>query len=150
MTMTIAVTSMFGSAVEGEAVVLEGGFSPRYHLDREKGVFSVPGHPIDGKKVSGKILVCDFARGGIAAGWALKALKGLDVAPLALVFIRANPVMVQGSIFADITIAEGLTSNDIEILKSSSWIKVDPEARKIVVETINTYKGEEKHANLVD
>jgi len=141
MKVSIPVHSSYGDAVEGEVVVLEGGFSPRYHLNRKQGTFSVPGHPIDGQKVSGKILVCDFARGGVAAGWALNALKSLNIAPLALVFIRANPVMVQGSIFANITIAEGISEADIQMLKSASKVAIDPKAGQIFAEIADLDAG---------
>ncbi|WP_165452318.1 aconitase X swivel domain-containing protein [Paenibacillus thalictri] len=129
------MTSTYGTTVEGEAVVIRGGFSPRYHLNRETGNFSFPGHPLDGQKVTGKILLCDFARGGVAAGWALNALKEMDIAPIALIFIRANPVMVQGAIFANLTIAEGLSQSDYHAIRTLDWVKVDPSQRQLIVDT---------------
>ena len=131
---TIKVERAFGEEVSGEVVVMTGGFSPRYHLNRVTGKFSVEGHPVDGQKVSGKILVCDYARGGIAAGWALNMLKDKDFAPSALIFMKANPVMVQGSIFANIPIAEGFRIEELEKLQNSSKITLNPEVGQIVVE----------------
>src|SRR5699024_4687773 len=108
----------FGEEVSGEIVVMTGGFSPRYHLNSTTGEFSVEGHPVDGQRVSGKILICDYARGGIAAGWALNMLKDKNFAPRALIFMKANPVMVQGAIFAEIPIAEGFSEEEFESLKN--------------------------------
>lgn len=124
MSKIIKLKAIHGKDVSGEAVVLTGGFSPRYHLNREKGVFSLPGHELDGQSPHGKILICDYARGGIAGGWSLNDLKFNNFVPKALVFIHANPVMVQGSIFAEITIAEGLQVKDFELLKSGDYVKI--------------------------
>ncbi|MEH7384229.1 DUF126 domain-containing protein [Bacillus sp. JJ1521] len=130
----IPITSAFGPPVSGEPVVLSGGFSPRYHLNRETGAFSVPDHPLDGQKITGKILVCDYARGGIAAGWALNALKEKDFAPKAIIFMHANPVMVQGAIFSNLTIAEGLKQGDFNKIYSNYWVHVDPVKKQLVIE----------------
>lgn len=131
---TITVSAGFGKEVSGGLVYLTGGFSPRYHLNRETGAFSFPGHQLDGQRISGKILVCDFARGGIAAGWALNSLKAKDFAPLAIVFRRANPVMVQGAIFAGIPIVEGMEQEEFELLAATDWITVNPTEKQIIIQ----------------
>jgi len=130
---TIVVERAFGEEVSGEIVVMTGGFSPRYHLNRTTGEFSVEGHPVDGQRVSGKILICDYARGGIAAGWALNMLKDKNFAPRALIFMKANPVMVQGAIFAEIPIAEGFSEEEFESLKNSSEIILNADEYKITI-----------------
>jgi hypothetical protein len=40
----LRVQRAFGPAVEGEALVSEEGFSPRYDLDRWTGLITKPGH----------------------------------------------------------------------------------------------------------
>lgn len=129
----IVVERAFGEKVSGEIVVMTGGFSPRYHLNRTTGRFSVEGHPVDGQMISGKILICDYARGGIAAGWALNMLKDRGFAPSALIFMKANPVMVQGAIFADIPIAEGFSEKEFERLKSSTEIVLNANEYKLTI-----------------
>lgn len=129
----VPLANIYGSPVEGEAVVIRGGFSPRYHLNRETGRFSLPGHELDGEKITGKILFCDYARGGVAAGWALNALKEMGIAPIAIIFIRSNPVMVQGSIFADITIGDGISREDFESISSKDWVQIDPAQKQLLI-----------------
>src|SRR5699024_11123086 len=131
---TITVDRAVGEVVTGEVVCMTGGFSPRYHLNRVTGKFSVQGNPVDGTMLSCKSFVCDYARGGMAAGWALNMLKDKDFAAIALIFMKANPVMVQGSIFANITIAEGFRIQELEKLQNSSKITLNPEVGQIVVE----------------
>ena len=60
-----------GPVVEGEALVSHHGFSARYDVDRDRGVFSREAHDLYGRSLVGKILVCTTAKGGIATSWML-------------------------------------------------------------------------------
>jgi predicted aconitase with swiveling domain len=81
--VAIRVKRAFGRAVEGEAVVSEEGFSPRYDLDRWSGVITKPGHRLEGVNIRDKILFFPTAKGGIAAGWAFQDIKTKGIAPKA-------------------------------------------------------------------
>jgi predicted aconitase with swiveling domain len=128
---TITVTRAFGPVVEGAAVISEEGFSPRYDLDRWTGVITKPGHKLEGVNIRDKICFFPTAKGGIAAGWAFFDIKNKGIAPRALVFGITNPVMVQGAVFANITITEGWSSNPSQVIRTGDWVRVDP-ARKII------------------
>ncbi len=130
---TIHVTRAFGPIVEGEAVVSEEGFSPRYDLDRWSGLITKPGHKLEGVNIRDKICFFPTAKGGIAAGWAFYDIKGKNIAPRAFIFGVTNPVMVQGAVFADITITEGLSRNPAEVIRNGDWVRVDPSRRLIEV-----------------
>lgn len=107
------------------------GFSPRYDLDRWSGVITKPGHKLEGTSIRDKICFFPTAKGGIAAGWAFFDLKHKGIAPKALVFGVTNPVMVQGAVFANITISEGWLPHPAEVLKTGDWVRVDPQ-RKVI------------------
>jgi len=128
---TIGVERAFGEVVEGEAVVSEEGFSPRYDLDRWSGVITKPGHKLEGTQIRDKILFFPTAKGGIAAGWAFYDIKCKGIAPRALVFGVTNPVMVQGAVFADMTITEGWSRPPREVIETGDWVRVDP-ARRVI------------------
>jgi len=127
----IEVKQAYGPVVEGEALVSEEGFSPRYDLDRWSGVITKPGHKLEGASIVDKICFFPTAKGGIAAGWAFYDLKGKKIAPKALIFGVTNPVMVQGAIFAGIPITAGWTPDPRGVVKSGDRVRVDP-ARKII------------------
>lgn len=131
--VTIRVDRAFGPVVEGEAVVSDEGFSPRYDLDRWSGVITRRGHKLEGVNIRDKILFFPTAKGGIAAGWAFHDIKAKGIAPKALVFGVTNPVMVQGAVFANLTITEGWSRDPRECLKSGDIVRVDPAARTIKV-----------------
>lgn len=128
---TIHVTRAFGPIVEGEAVVSEEGFSPRYDLDRWSGLITKPGHKLEGVNIRDKICFFPTAKGGIAAGWAFYDIKAKNIAPRAFIFGVTNPVMVQGAVFADITITEGQSRNPAEVIRNGDWVRVDP-SRKLI------------------
>jgi len=127
----IRVKRAFGPAVEGEAVVSEEGFSPRYDLDRWSGVISKPGHRLEGVNIRDKVLIFPTAKGGIAAGWAFHDIKTKGIAPRALVFGVTNPVMVQGAVFAGLTITEGWSRDPRTCIRTGDIVRVDPRKKTI-------------------
>ena len=124
----------FGDVVEGEALVSTEGFSPRYDLDRWSGLISRPGHALEGRNIRNKILITPSAKGGIAAGWAFYDIRHKGIAPKAFVFGVTNPVMVQGAIFAGITITEGWSQNPYKIIRTGDVVRVDP--KKKIIELV--------------
>lgn len=128
---TIRVNRAFGPVVEGEALVSAEGFSPRYDLDRWSGLITKPGHRLEGKSIIDKICFFPTAKGGIAAGWAFPDIKAKGIAPKAFIFGVTNPVMVQGAVFAGITITEGWDPAPSSVIRDGDWVRVDP-ARKLI------------------
>ena len=133
MTDIIRVLRGYGHAVEGEALVMREGFSPRYDLDRISGVISRIGHSVEGLSVKDRILVIPTVKGGVAAGWAFFDLLHKGIAPKGLVFGRLNPVMVQGAVLAKMPITEGWSVNALDVIATGDRIRLDPEARTITV-----------------
>lgn len=129
--VAIRIKRAFGRMVEGEAVVSEEGFSPRYDLDRWSGVITKPGHKLEGVNIRDRILFFPTAKGGIAAGWAFYDIKAKGIAPKALVFGVTNPVMVQGAVFAGMTITEGWSRDPRTCIRTGDIVRVDPAARTI-------------------
>ena len=129
----IRVTRAYGPVVEGEAVLSREGFSPRYDLDRWSGVITKLGHELEGVNIRDKILFFPTAKGGVAAGWAFHDIRGKGIAPKALVFGVTNPVMVQGAVFAGMTITEGWSREPAGCIRTGDVVRVDPAARIITV-----------------
>jgi len=130
---TIRVKRAFGAVVEGEALVSTEGFSPRYDLDRWSGLISRPGHALEGHNIKGKILITPSAKGGIAAGWAFYDIQHKGIAPKAFVFGVTNPVMVQGAVFAGITITEGWSANPYDHIRTGDIVRVDPKNKTLTL-----------------
>ncbi len=129
----IEVERAAGKVVEGVALVSTEGFSPRYDLDRWTGEISRPGHALEGENIKDRILFFPTAKGGIAAGWAFHDLKTKGIAPKALVFGVTNPVMVQGAVFAGITITEGWSRDPFGVVRTGDAVRVDPSNKRVEV-----------------
>jgi uncharacterized protein len=119
-----AIDRIVGDSVEGEALVSEEGFSPRYDLDRWSGLITKPGHHLEGESIVNRICFFPTAKGGIAAGWAFPDIVHKGLAPKGLIFGVTNPVMVQGAAFAGITLTEGLLPDAFKTIRSGDWVKV--------------------------
>jgi uncharacterized protein len=130
---TIEVERAAGKVVEGVALVSMEGFSPRYDLARWTGEISRLGHAKEGENIEDRFLFFPTAKGGIAAGWAFHDLKTKGIAPKALVFGVTNPVMVQGAVFAGITITEGWSRDPFGVVRMGDAVRVDPSNRRIEV-----------------
>jgi predicted aconitase with swiveling domain len=121
-----------GDAVEGEALVSSDGFSARYDLDPATGVIARASHALHGQSIAGKILVSPVAKGGFATSWALLDLRTRGLAPLALLFTWANPVMVQGAVLAGVTLMDRLTPDPMAVLRTGDRVRVEPRAGRVL------------------
>ncbi len=132
MSTVIEMLRGWGPMVEGEALVMREGFSPRYDLDRWTGVISRIGHSAEGQSIKDRILVIPTVKGGVAAGWAFFDLVHKTIAPLGLVFGKLNPVMVQGAVLANMPIAEGWPSA-MSSLRSGDVLRLTPSLKRIEI-----------------
>ncbi|MEJ8848810.1 aconitase X swivel domain-containing protein [Variovorax rhizosphaerae] len=118
-----------GQAVRATALVAHDGFSARYDLDRNAGVFSRPAHKLAGQSYVGKILVLDTAKGGVASAWMLHEMASRRIVPLAIVFNTVNPILAQGAAFGGITMLAGFDEDITALIPHGATVEVDP-ARK--------------------
>lgn len=118
-----------GKLVRGTALSAHDGFSARYDLDRDAGVFSRPAHKLAGQSYVGKVLVLDTAKGGVASAWMLHEMASRSKVPLAIVFNTVNPILVQGAAFGGITMLAGFDEDVVEAVSHGAMVEIDP-ARK--------------------
>lgn len=131
MSLAVKVVRAWGPVVEGEALVMKEGFSPRYDLNRTTGIITRIGHSCEGQSIKDRILVIPTAKGGVAGGWAFFDLLKKGIAPKALVFGKLNPVMVQGAILAGLTITEGGLGSGLLSIAGGSRLRVDPATKTV-------------------
>jgi predicted aconitase with swiveling domain len=122
-----------GVKVRGPALAAKDGLSARYDLDRIKGVFSRPQHKLAGEAYSGRILVLDTAKGGVASAWMLYEMASRGVVPLALVFNSVNPILAQGTALAGVTMLAGFDCDITAEIASGDEVEIDPVTRELRV-----------------
>lgn len=122
-----------GKPVRGMALTAHDGFSARYDLDRDAGVFSRPAHKLAGQSYVGKVLVLDTAKGGVASAWMLHEMASRNKVPLAIVFNTVNPILVQGAAFGGITMLAGFDEDVTAAVPHGATVEIDPVARTLRV-----------------
>jgi uncharacterized protein len=122
-----------GPAVTGTALVAKDNFSARYDLDRKAGVFSRATHALAGQSYTGRILVLDQAKGGVATAWMLREMKERGVVPLALIFNRVNPILAQGAAFGAVTMVDRFEGNVTDLIRTGDELRIEPAAGVVTV-----------------
>lgn len=130
---TIQVKRAWGEPVEGRALVMREGFSPRYDLDRWTGIISRIGHSAEGESIRDRVLIIPTTKGGVAGGWAFLDLLTKGIAPKALVFGKLNPVMVQGAVLARMPVMEGWDEDLLALVRTGDLVRLQPGSKAITV-----------------
>jgi phosphomecalonate degydratase small subunit len=120
-----------GEVVEAEALVCADNFSARYDVNRRTGRFSRPSHALFGVSLVGKVCVFNTAKGGVATAWALLDMRTRGVAPAALIFRLANPIMVQGAVLAGVALLDRLEPDPLAALRTGDLVRVEPSLGRV-------------------
>ena len=129
--LTLRGHAGIGPAIEAETLVCFDNFSARYDVNRKTGVFSRVTHQLYGVSLVNKVCVFNTAKGGVATAWALLEMRRRGIAPAALVFRLANPIMVQGAALASIALMDRLEPDPLTVLRTGDLVRVTPAAGTI-------------------
>jgi predicted aconitase with swiveling domain len=113
---------IFKGKVVGEALVTGEDISFYGGCDPETGAIVEKGHHLEGKSVSGKILVFPTGKGSTVGSYVLYALKKAEKAPLAIVNRTTDPVVAVGCIISEIPAVDQI---DISRLETGQRVEVD-------------------------
>lgn len=127
-----------GGPIEGTALVAADNFSARYDLDRQKGIFSRPGHLLFAKSYVGRILVLNTAKGGVASAWMLREMVEQGLAPAAFLFNRVNPILAQGAAFAGLPLLDRFEGDITALVRTGDELTVEPEQGRVTIKKAQT------------
>ena len=113
---------IFKGKVIGEALVTGDDISFYGGCDPETGEIVEKGHHLEGKSVSGKILVFPSGKGSTVGSYVLYALKKAEKGPLAIVNKIMDPVVAVGCIISEIPAVDQI---DISKIQNGQKIEVD-------------------------
>lgn len=134
MTIHLKCHKGIGPKVQGEALVADDEFSARYDLDRLKGTFSRPDHKLVGQSYVDKILVLNTCKGGVASAWMLHDMKARGMAPKAILFNTANPILAQGAALADMALCDRFEEGDVtKLINTGDDLIVDPDQGVVTI-----------------
>jgi len=134
MTIHLKCHKGIGPKVQGEALVAADEFSARYDLDRLTGTFSRPDHKLVGQSYVDKILVLNTCKGGVASAWMLHDMKARGMAPKAILFNTANPILAQGAALADMALCDRFEEGDVtKLINTGDDLIVDPDQGVVTI-----------------
>lgn len=113
---------IFKGKVVGEALVTGDDISFYGGCDPETGEIVEKGHHLEGKSVSGKVLVFPSGKGSTVGSYVLYALKKAEKGPLAIVNKIMDPVVAVGCIISEIPAVDQI---DIGKIQNGQKIEVD-------------------------
>lgn len=117
--------------VEGPAIVSKEPISFLGGVDPKTGKIIEVGHPLEGKNISGKILIFPRGKGSTVGSYVMYQLKKNNVAPLGIINEDAEVIVTVGAIISNIPMVD---KPEIQLnIKDGQIVKIDAENGKIEV-----------------
>ncbi len=111
-----------GGIAEGEALVTTQAISFFGGVDPNTGKVQEKGHELEGKSISGKILVLPQGKGSTVGSYAIYRMKKQGTAPLALVLSECESIVAVGAIISEIPCVDKI---DIKKIKNGQKITIN-------------------------
>ncbi|MFH2106927.1 MAG: DUF126 domain-containing protein [Candidatus Micrarchaeota archaeon] len=105
--------------ISKDSISFLGGVDPKTGIVIEKG------HAIEGKNVSGKVLVFPSGKGSTVGSYVMLQLKKNGTAPVAIINLEAEPIIAVGAIIAHIPLLDQLEKDPFKLLKDGQTVTVD-------------------------
>jgi hypothetical protein len=116
--------SIYPGKVEGEALVSKEPVGFYGCVDPKTGVVIEKGHELEGKSVSGRILVFPCGKGSTVGSYVIYGLAANGVAPKAIINRETETIVATGVILGGIPCVDKI---DISDIKTGDRLKVDAE-----------------------
>ena len=98
---------------EGEALVTQQPIGFFGGVDPETGVVVEPGHELEGRSISGKILVFPTGKGSTVGSYTLYRLRRNGLAPAAIISAESEAIVAVGAIIADVPMVDHIDISQI-------------------------------------
>lgn len=108
--------------VTDEAVSFFGGVNP------DTGIIEEEGHPLQGRNVSGKVLVFPRGKGSTVGSYTLYRMKKTGTAPIAILNKECETIVAVGAIIAEIPCLDQI---DIDKIPDDVVLLVDADKGKV-------------------
>lgn len=115
----------------GPALVSTAAISFLGGVDPKTGIVIEKGHPLYGKSVKGTVLIFPGGKGSTVGSYLIYQLKKNGVAPVAMVNVRAEPIVAVGAIISSIPMVDRLEQNPIDVIADGQTVVVDGTAGEI-------------------
>ena len=94
-------------------------------FDPETGKLTILNHPLFGKSLANKILVCPTGKGGTIAPFIAYQAKKKGNAPAAILCRKVEPILCESALAIDIPILDSLSEDPVEHIKTGQFISIE-------------------------
>ena len=115
---------------EGDAIVSLDTIGFYGGIDAKTGIVIEKGHPLEGKCVTGKILVFPCGKGSTVGSYVIYGLKKNGVAPKGIINKETETIVATGVILAGIPCVDQI---DIEKIKDGDTVLLDADNESIEI-----------------
>jgi len=123
--MRVNARAISKGIAQGEALVSADAISFFGGVDPKSGIVVDKGHSLEGKCISGKVLVFPRGKGSTVGSYVLLQLKKNNAAPCAIINEEAEPIIVVGAIISQIPMVDKLEGSAYAKIKNGMRILVD-------------------------
>jgi hypothetical protein len=109
----------------GEALVSHSPISFMGGVNPEIGLVVEKGHELEGVSIANKVLIFPVGKGSTAGSYQLFELVYFRKAPVAIINLRADPVVAIGAIIGNIPMVDKPEENLLEVIKTGDLVEVD-------------------------
>jgi predicted aconitase with swiveling domain len=108
----------------GEALVTKEPISFLGNVNPETGIVVDPEHELHGQCIAGKVLIFPSGKGSTVGSYVIYQLKKRELAPVAMINIRSEPIVAVGAVISGIPLVDRVPE-DILTLKDGVLVTVD-------------------------
>jgi len=113
-----------GGVADGVAVVSREPISFFGGVDPKSGKIIEKGHPLEGVSIAGKVLIFPHGKGSTVGSYVLYAMAKNKVAPVAVINVNTEPIIVVGCCLAGIPLVDRLDKDPIRSIKNGDVVRV--------------------------
>ncbi len=133
MTGNFLVRSIARGKASGEALVSSAQIGFLGGVDPQTGVVIEKGHPLEGKCISGKVLVFPSGKGSTVGSYVMLQLAKNKKAPAAIINASAEPIIVVGAIISKIPMVDQIEKNGFAAINDGMIILVDGDRGEVTI-----------------
>lgn len=119
--------------VSRQAISFFGGVNPR------SGVVIEQGHDIEGRSIKGKVLVFPRGKGSTVGSYVIYGLGKYGAAPVAIVNVETEPIIIGGCVLAKIPLVDKLDRNPLDAIRTGDWVEVEGDVGRVWVTKRTSY-----------
>jgi predicted aconitase with swiveling domain len=112
--MKLEGRKIYKGIAEAEAIVTKDGISFYGGVDPDTGKVVEVGHELEGKSITGKVLVFPSGKGSTVGSYTMYRMKKNNMAPAAIINTQIDTIIAVGCIISEIPCVDKIDINNIK------------------------------------